>query len=395
MNSPQAVVDIDVPVGAQYPLRRQQQVKTFRDLEEEVISRGLCCECGGCISFCSAGRLNALQMGEDSLPHYVDEDRCLDCGICYLVCPVTHDLDQEVQDRFGCKLSPQAWRAVTSARATDEAILEVATDGGVVTALLLYMLERGLIQGAIVSRSASAFIREPLTATTREEVISAAGVQFSSPPHLEELGDHYSTYSSGIPAIKGLGRIHYPFHVALVGTPCQIKTVRKMQCLGIIPSDLVTHTIGLFCTENFACDALGRQRLEEKLAIRFEDITKLNIKEDVIIVLSNGTERHVPFEEIDEVARPACLACTDFANEYADLSVGGLGSPHGYTTTLIRTEKGSRVYSGALEQGCIEERQFRDSAERRREKMRMLAEVMAFAQWKGERGESRLRGISM
>jgi coenzyme F420 hydrogenase subunit beta len=373
--------------------RGRERTKTFRDLQKEVVDRGLCCACGGCVSFCSADRLNALEMGEDGVPRYADADKCLECGLCYLICPVTQDLEAEVRDGLDCRPPIGARQAIASARATDEAILEVATDGGVVTALLLYMLDRRLIQGAIVSRRTSVFSREPMIATTREELLSAAGSQFAGTSHLEEWGERYTTYSAGLPEIKGLGTMQYPFHVALVGTPCQVEAVRKMQCLRVLPSDLVSYTIGLFCTENFAYDARGRQRLEAKLGIRFEDIMKLNIKKDLIVTLHSGTTLHVPFEEIDEVARPACLACMEFANDYADISVGGLGSPHGYTTTLIRTERGRQIYADALRRGYIEEREFSDPAELRRERARLWDEVVAFAQWKRARGEARLEEL--
>ena len=34
--------------------------------------------------------------------------------------------------------------------------------------------------------------------------------------------------------------------LAIVGTPCQIETIRKMQVLNIVPSDMIIFTIGLF-----------------------------------------------------------------------------------------------------------------------------------------------------
>ncbi len=66
-----------------------EETKTFKDLTKEVIERGICGKCGGCISFCSAGELNALEMGENDLPRYINEDNCQKCGICYLICPQT------------------------------------------------------------------------------------------------------------------------------------------------------------------------------------------------------------------------------------------------------------------------------------------------------------------
>jgi coenzyme F420 hydrogenase subunit beta len=384
-------------------------IKTFRNLQAEVISRGLCGKCGGCVSFCSAGTLNALQMGQpgsgqspdDDLPQFADEDKCLECGICYMICPSTGELDAEVENRFGWRPPIGIYETVRSAQATDQAIRDVATDGGVVTALLLFMLENHLIDGAIVSRKTSILSREPLLATTRNELIAAAGSHFGGSSHLEELGDRYTTYSPTLSAVKGLksGNLQ---RVAMVGTPCQIRTVRKMQCLGILPAHIVTFTIGLFCIENFAFHETGRSKLEAILQakvgrpVRFEDIDKINVKEDLIVSLNGGeVERsakaqtiHVSLDELEEMARPACLACTDFANDYADLSVGGLGSPSGYTTTLLRTREGSRIYGEAVSRGYIEEMRVGSWGETRSKQAAMVDQIMAWARQKRERGEA-------
>ncbi|PIP12685.1 MAG: coenzyme F420 hydrogenase, partial [bacterium (Candidatus Stahlbacteria) CG23_combo_of_CG06-09_8_20_14_all_40_9] len=78
---------------------------------------------------------------EDKLPRYVDPDKCLKCGICYLICPQTRELNEEVREKFGWSAPVGQYRDILSAQATDEKTRKVATDGGVVTALLSYMLE--------------------------------------------------------------------------------------------------------------------------------------------------------------------------------------------------------------------------------------------------------------
>ena len=384
-------------------------IKTFHDLQAEVISRGLCGKCGGCVSFCSAGTLNALQMGgqgpDEGLPQFADEDKCLACGICYMICPSTTELDAEVENRFGWRPPIGVYDTVRSARAADQAIRDVATDGGVVTALLIYMLENHLIDGAIVSRKTSILSREPLLATTRNELIAAAGSHFGGSSHLEELGDRYTTYSPTLSAVKGLksGNLQ---RVAMVGTPCQIRTVKKMQCLGILPAHIVTFAIGLFCIENFAFDEAGRRALEAKLQaevgypVRFEDIDKINVKGDLIVTLNGGdgvradrgrTTVHLALDELEEMARPACLACTDFANDYADLSAGGLGSPSGYTTTLLRTREGNRIYGEAVSRGYIEEMKAESWGDMRSRQAAMVDQIIALARQKRARGEARQR----
>jgi coenzyme F420 hydrogenase subunit beta len=373
------------------PARTQ---KTFHDLEQDVVRTGLCSRCGGCVSFCTADRLNALELGEDGYPRYVDEEKCLDCGICYAICPETDELDQAVREMFEWRPPIGNCRALTSARAKDAEIREVATDGGVVTALLVYLLDRHLIDGAIVSRRNSLFSREPVVATTREELIGAAGSHFAGSCHLVDL-PKYTTYSSTLAYVRSLAKGHHS--IAMVGTPCQIRTVRKMQSLGIVPADVIRYTIGLFCSENLSFDAQGRKSLEERLDFDFADVDKMNVKENFNITLKGGRTMRIPFDELDDLARPSSLVCREFANDYADIAAGGLGSPNGYTTVLVRTDAGRTVYDDALRRGYLEERQLRGAAGPRRERQEMMAQVVRFAGWKQERGERHRqeRGLSV
>lgn len=371
-------------------MEEKEEVKTFNDLRSEVVDRNLCGKCGGCYSFCSAGKLNALEMGENDLPEYSDEEKCLKCGICYLICPQINALNDELKARFGWKPPIGFYQHISSARTTDQNVINVCTDGGVVTSLLLHLLDQNLIEGAIVSKKKGPFAREPIIALTRDDIIAAAGSQYTESFHLEELGGQYNTYSPILPEVKSLER-KYLRNIAVVGTPCQINTIKKMQCLGILPAHMVEYTIGLFCIENFSFNDLTKKRLEKRLDIELSDIQKLNIKDDFIITLNNGIMVHVPLEEVDMVARPACLACSDFANEYADISVGGLGSLDGYTTTIVRTNKGAALFRNALNQGYIEEAVYRNADERKIEKTKMLAKIAAFSTRKRLRAEQRLK----
>ena len=74
--------------------------KSFEDLKAEVHDKGLCGECGGCVSFCSAHDIKAIKMPESGPPVYLNEDACLKCGICYLICPQTHVLNDELNLKF-------------------------------------------------------------------------------------------------------------------------------------------------------------------------------------------------------------------------------------------------------------------------------------------------------
>ena len=171
----------------------------------------------------------------------------------------------------------------------------------------------------------------------------------------------------------------------MVGTPCQIHTVRKMQVLRVIPSDVIQYYFGLFCMENFSFNDLQLEALGKKHLFDPTEIVKVNVKEDFFLNLKDGRVIHIPFEEIDSIARPACLVCPDFSAEYSDVSFGGLGSHEGHTTVLMRSEKGRWVYREALAAGYIKEIKYKSISNARSDWMKAHAKVIGFSQKKRER----------
>ncbi|MHC4088040.1 MAG: Coenzyme F420 hydrogenase/dehydrogenase, beta subunit C-terminal domain [Planctomycetota bacterium] len=367
----------------------EQDVKSFEDLRQEVIGAGLCGRCGGCASFCSADDMNALEFDRKDGPRLITDENCLKCGICYLICPQIKALDGEVRQKFGWQPPIGIYNTITSACTTEPKVSEVCTDGGVVTSVLRYALKKRLIQGALVSRKTGPLTRQPFLATDPDQLIEAAGTHFDEVQHLGQFGEGYSTYCPTIQEIKKIDQLRLD-KVALVGTPCQIYTVRKMQTLNIVPADSIAFTVGLFCMENFSFKAKATRALEKKLGVKFDDIAKLNIKDDVILTATNGAVHHLPFESVDEIARPACMACPDFANDFADISVGGLGSPDGYTTTVIRTSIGQKFYNGAKHDKLLKELRFRSKEKAKLHRTELMAKITAFTRRKKARARATL-----
>ncbi|MCF7918396.1 MAG: Coenzyme F420 hydrogenase/dehydrogenase, beta subunit C-terminal domain [Candidatus Cloacimonetes bacterium] len=327
---------------------------SFEGLYNEIIKTELCTRCGGCVSFCSANNLGALEFGEDGYPRFADQSKCLEGGLCYLLCPQTGILDEEIKFTHKWKYPQGNWEKIFSSRSTDANILAAATDGGVVSSLLTYMLDNHIIDGAIVSHNDQG-VRTPTIAYNREDVINAAGSFFTEAFHLDKLGDIYASKYQVISVINKITtKDRNVKKLAMVGTPCQINTIRKMQELNIVPSDLIIFTIGLFCMQCFTLEDLLKRDFAAKHSINIEDIEKVNIKEKLILQMKSGITINIPLAEIAQIARPACLSCSDFSNDYSDISAGGLGSDDGYTTIVVRSTIGREVYSGALNQGYIE-----------------------------------------
>jgi coenzyme F420 hydrogenase subunit beta len=95
--------------------------------------------------------------------------------------------------------------------------------------------------------------------------------------------------------------------------------------------------------------------LERKHGIAINEITKLDIRDDIFHVYSGEKELlSVAINEIETYKREGCKICKDFSGLFSDISVGNAGSPAGTSTVIVRTDFGKEVFEYALERGFIE-----------------------------------------
>jgi len=308
-----------------------------------IVDAGLCTGCGSCVSACP---VSAIRFADEK--PMIDEETCIGCGICNVHCPRTFlpaSLLGEIVkgEPVDLEVEPLSYfRKAYTAQSAKEKIRMVCQDGGVVTALLAYLFDQNIIDCAIGVRRASEDWRPEVTLVTNiDELLETAGTKYTIAPSISAL----NTVKE-----KGLRR------VAIVGVPCQIHAVRKAE---IYSSELLRSLgepvilIGIFCMENFSHKAL-REITENHLGVSLEDVIKFNIdKGKFFAYTKKGEEKAVPIKEIAKLARHACHYCPDLTNEFADISVGSIGSAAGWSTVLVRTQKGEKIFEEALKAGYI------------------------------------------
>ena len=315
---------------------------SFEEILDKVVSAEKCAGCAACVIVCPIG---CLEYSEEK-PNLVN--KCIACGICAKVCP-RYDFSRPAIEKFvfGRERKPQEdfgiHRRIIIAQATDKRILQVCQDGGVVTALLMFALENGLVDGAIVSGvdKDRPFYPVPRLATTPHEVLECAGTRYSYSPNL-------LAFQEGIKQKKK--------NLAFVGTPCQIHALRKIEMVPLKKySNPLRLTIGLMCTESFTYEGLMERHIQRELGINLHDISKINIKGKILVTAKSGEMKTVPLSDAKKYTRKGCSPCTDFSSELADISAGGLGL-NGWTFTVIRTEKGEELFESAERKGLIKTR---------------------------------------
>ena len=326
------------------PIRKlmvRAKMISFKEALDEIVLAEKCMGCAACIAFCP---LSCLEYVEGK-PKLVKE--CEACSICAFVCPryelVWPTLEESVlgrprkpEEEFG------VYRRIVIAQANDEKVLHACQDGGVVTALLTYALENGIIDGAAVSGVSQdkPFYPIPRLATTPEEVLECAGTRY--------------TYSPNILAFQeGLNQGRKS--LAFVGLPCQIQALRKIEGTLLEHVDPLRFAIGLMCTESFTYEGLMEKHIQGDLGINLSDIQKINIKAKVLVTTKSGEVKVIPLKEAKQYTRKSCTICTDFSAELADISVGGLGLSD-WTFTILRTKKGEELFDGAVRKGFLKTR---------------------------------------
>ena len=359
----------------------------FWELEAGVIHADRCIQCGTCVAVCPS---NSIGIDEDTdLPELVK--MCTGCSLCWDFCPrgglryealwppssVGSDEDAEVlAAQVRSDSSDTYWKisggppadglgaVVDTFAVRASAEIDDVQDGGAVSALLIGLLAAGEIDGALVSKPSSDPDEQwkgvATIATTAGEVRAASGSFYNQTMALAELD--LSRYS--LPPKP---------RIAVVGTPCEVQGLRAMQArrwpTGVHRVDAVVLTIALMCTKNFDYEALTLKELRDKRGVDLDRVSKglmlqllreereIDIarvsKVDVIhgrmIVEYRDGELAVdePVKDFHGAALKGCDECADFLGRSADISVGSVGSMNGWTSVIIRTERGRLAFQAA------------------------------------------------
>ncbi len=354
---------------------------SFKDMMNDVVAAGSCCECGSCVLVCPHNVIEYIDGNpKQTAKAKADFDYCgisegIGCDVCASVCPRLWPRENHLRDAaFGDRGSDfegifGSYKHIFVARTKRDDIMERAQDGGIVTALLAWALEAGKTDGAAVSavgEDDDPCFPSPKVATSDKEIRESAGSWYTYCPNnlaLEEVKE------------KDLRQ------VAFVGVPCQITPLRKMEAID--PSFLLSHKkrpqhiskqrgflrgfrervafqVGLFCTEVFRPE-LMTERIEKEMGIPLSEVTKFNVKGEVLIYKKDGEVETLPLQEAMETyQRPACKHCADFSAELADISCGGVGT-RGWTIVVLRTEKGVDVWREFEKAGLAETMPIREN----------------------------------
>ncbi|MCA1722641.1 MAG: Coenzyme F420 hydrogenase/dehydrogenase, beta subunit C-terminal domain [Actinobacteria bacterium] len=240
-------------------------------------------------------------------------------------------------------------RSLSLVRARDEAVHRIGQDGGLVSALLIWGLETGRIDGALTSAIVDGrgpFDAEPYLATTEQEILDTAGSRY--------------TYSAN-PLAMAEAEERKLKSIALVGMSCMASINGTVGARRLNKyKRKIAITIGLLCSKTFTYE--GQQAVLAGYGIAMEDVVKINVKGRYMVWTRDGGYHEIPLKELHPHTRDGCKLCPDFAAEHADISTGGIGADDDWTLTIVRTQRGEEWMQGVVDAGLVEVKPAEDDA---------------------------------
>ena len=375
--------------------RLSRPVRRKRPTIKRVVKHHLCTGCGTCAGICPHDALTMVVSRKEGqyIPR-LDKRNCTQCGLCLDACP-GHSVDFEGLSRAIMGDIPEdialgKYLCSYVGHATDEDVRYSGASGGMVTALLVCALERGLIDGALVTRMrpGKPLEAKPFIARSKEEIMVAARSKYCPVPA--------SAAVSKILASEG--------RFAVVGLPCHIQGIRKAEQYLPKLRERIRYRISITCSINYSFQ--GTEKLLRSLKIPPQSVETLEYRGrgwpgSMYIRQDDGDETLIPLKDYYKKLSPyslrRCTLCSDMLGELSDLSCGDAWVPDvmkddkvGSSFVLTRTPDGEELLEAAAADECVEvsdldPRDLATSQSRAVFKKRKLSARMALFRWTGKR----------
>lgn len=315
-----------------------------------IPQNALCTACGACAGVCGTGAISICENVGGYLYAKVDPAACVNCGKCLKVCPsvAAHETIEDVH----ATLHGNCLGGFI-AHAANKEIRREGQSGGVVTALLLYLLESGKIDGAITNQFDTARCSsKAVYVTDGEGLLQSCGSYYVQSPVVEAIAAHGDK------------------RLAATVLGCQSKALRLMADKGLPAPE---YLIGLVCEGTYSrhmiahmidaahCDPSEKP---QRFLFRYSHPAYGGWPGNALLVTDRyryRIDKSVRFSLKPLCESFRCLLCYDQVNVHADLVCGdpwGIPGDHtaGETTILARTEKGLQLLRDAEQAGylCLE-----------------------------------------
>lgn len=310
---------------------------------KKTIKADLCTGCGICEGACPTCAISTIVKKGNFRPK-INAKKCINCGRCVKACPgLGVDLvglaNKYQSDTANYNKMVGRYEKCFTGYSNDYEVRYHSASGGMVSQFLIWLLENGKIDGAIVTKfdHDNPLLVKTFIATTREEIISARSSKYA-PVTLNRVAQD----------IKAASGSRY----VVVGLPCHIQGMRKLMEIDKNLRDKVIGLFGIYCSCGrtfYLTEYVFKERGIQKNKITYfqyrdegclgKMVVKVPQKEaNTIRVINNNSEsvlykKDVVYKEhYQSYYHPLrsffiprrCLFCIDHYAELADVCFGDI-----------------------------------------------------------------------
>ena len=295
-----------------------------------------CCGCTLCYNICPKNAITMLEDEEGFQYPYIDETKCIDCGLCKKECILNNPiLKNNLPLVYACKNK-------------DDKIRMESSSGGIFSVLADYVLAlNGVVYGATFDENFNV-VHEKIMSKT--ELFKLRGSKYVQ----SYLGNIFSSVLNDLINDK---------YVLFVGTPCQIASLKsyllfkKQNINKLILCDLICHGV--------PSPLLWREHIKniKKNMKWYYFRTKengWNNHTEKIVYKNNSVDFNSAFSQsykylfhTDKTLRPSCYECSFTSiNRVSDITIGDywgikindFDDNKGVSLVLLNTELGKKVF---------------------------------------------------
>ncbi len=318
----------------------------------------LCTRCGSCVAL-GKGKISIADREGKYLPEIHSPLDEKEASEILKACPAWEFKFPE----FNKKIFPRAnayhpylgsYESIFIGHVKDEKVRRNAASGGILSGVLIHLLKTGQIDGVITTRMShrKPWLTESFLATTEEDILEAAQSKYIITSTCEYLSETWKLDKK----------------LAFVGLPAQVQSVRKMQDMHHPLVENIRFIFGPFYGNTLYFSSV-KSFLKSHGEKDYRDITKLyfrygewpgnmrvEMKSGRVLELKKFHANYlIPFHILKN-----SLYCTDFSNEFTDLSGGDAWAPvyeergKGFSIIITRSKEGDNILKEMNESGKLE-----------------------------------------
>ena len=347
-----------------------QHHEKLLSLERDIIKTGLCTRCGTCVGVCPSEKIHFVDVLDTCLP---ETDRTLSCeecpGYCLDACP-GRDVDFPAMNEALFGRQPESYLLGIAeewhvAWASDPEIRAAGASGGVLTAMVKYLLDEGIVKGVacLIDDLENPLFPKPVIARDMDTLRLAQQSKYSLAPLNVVL--------------RQVEKFDGP--VAYVALPDQVHALRKLQQMEHPSVRNIKVILGSYCgaIQHFTAIAAflrknGIRDLERVARVEYRagawpGKLRVTLKDGATFELDKFYANYMTlFYSVER-----SLLCVDLSNEFADISFGDAWAPRyeerheGFNLIAVRTDVGKEIFDACREAEVVqtEASSWKDAAE--------------------------------